>query len=483
MAEKGFDYFDVIADGEIHRFNIEKSGDKAGWYILFIDDKCPAGVFGSWKTSEKYTWSAKSQSEMTEAERKEFNRQMDETKKKRAQKKVRLQEEARQRVAEELDAARPAGNDHPYLQTKKVPSYGLKKNTKDQLMIPARDNDDVIWSVQYISPDGDKKFEKDGAIKGKYFTISGDDKIYICEGYATGASIHEATDGTVIVAFFTGNLKQVAQNIKTKYPNREIIVCADNDQFTEGNPGVTKAKEAVAAICARYVVPEFENQSIKSTDFNDLAHLVGIQAVKSQIFEQLEKQPVRNDSTFKLIHNSDVQLKCPEWLIHGAIEKDALALVFGDPESAKSFLAMDIACSVATGKDFHGRKVKQGPCHYIAGEGFNGLKRRLTAWQIYHGINVEEAPLFMSPTAASLCDEEQSEIVISAINETAVKYGPPALIIIDTVARNFGTGDENSTKDMTAFISAVDNIRYATGNPTVLLIHHTGHAEKGRARG
>ncbi len=90
---------------------------------------------------------------------------------------------------------------------------------------------------------------------------------------------------------------------------------------------------------------------------------------------------------FKLIRLSDIQFKAPDWLIKHLIEKDSLNLLFGDPASTKTFVAIDLGCCVATGKDFKGMPVKQGPVVYIAGEGQNGLKRRFEARGIRNDIN------------------------------------------------------------------------------------------------
>ena len=79
------------------------------------------------------------------------------------------------------------------------------------------------------------------------------------EGYATGATVHEAVGGLVVIAFHAGNLKPVAVAIGQQYPDATIVIVADNDRWTEGNPGVTKAKEAAESIGAMIVIPEFRN--------------------------------------------------------------------------------------------------------------------------------------------------------------------------------------------------------------------------------
>ncbi len=156
---------------------------------------------------------------------------------------------------------------------------------------------------------------------------------------------------------------------------------------------------------------------------------------------------------------------------------------FGDPASGKSFVAVDVGLSVATGHPFHGREVKQGAVFFIAGEGHNGLARRFHAWSRARGVTLEGVPLFKSERAAQFLDKDSAQAVAQSVQELASQHGDPTLIIIDTLARNFGAGDESSTRDMSEFIAAVDELKAQFTGCTVLIIHHSGHADKQRARG
>ena len=185
---------------------------------------------------------------------------------------------------------------------------------------------------------------------------------------------------------------------------------------------------------------------------------------------------------FRLLRADQLEFTPPQWLVRDHIEADSLALAFGDPASGKSFYAVSLACCVATGHRWYGHKVKAGPVVYVAGEGHNGLRRRMSAWEHEVGASLTDAPLFISTAPAALCDPASIADVLAAIADVKSQGEPPALVVIDTVARNFGPGDENSTRDMGAFIQAADTIRTQYGC-TILLIHHTGHTDKGRARG
>ncbi|MDM7929837.1 AAA family ATPase [Blastomonas fulva] len=187
--------------------------------------------------------------------------------------------------------------------------------------------------------------------------------------------------------------------------------------------------------------------------------------------------------TFQFVAAGDLQYRAPEFLIDGLIETDTLGLLFGEPGCGKSFLAVDIGLCVATGAAFHGRGVKGGPVFLIAGEGHNGLARRFAAWAIARGVSLNDALLFKSNRAAQFLDAANARNVADAVEELAGLHGEPALIIIDTLARNFGAGDENSTSDMGGFITAVDDLKARFPGCAVLIVHHSGHADKGRARG
>ena len=185
---------------------------------------------------------------------------------------------------------------------------------------------------------------------------------------------------------------------------------------------------------------------------------------------------------FELVRASDLKFCEPDFIVEGLIETETLAEVFGSSGAGKSFFSLDIAASVATGAPFHSRKVRRGPVIYVAGEGYNGLRRRLTAWERHGQTSLDGAPLFISMSSAQFLDPASASAFKLAVDEIVALEGKPALIIVDTLARNFGPGDENATRDMSAFVAAVDQIRKRYGC-TALLVHHTGHGDKERGRG
>lgn len=183
---------------------------------------------------------------------------------------------------------------------------------------------------------------------------------------------------------------------------------------------------------------------------------------------------------FTLVPVSELELKPPEYLIKHILETDSLGVMFGDPKTGKSFIALDMACCIATGTPFHGHEIKKpGPVVYIAGEGKNGLKRRLEAWRLEHGLkSLENVYLVTQPQR--LTEAECVEIIKGVLGKMPEK---PVFVVIDTLARNFGDGDENSTQAMSKYVSATDEIRLATKGAAVMTIHHSGLGDKNRGRG
>ena len=174
-------------------------------------------------------------------------------------------------------------------------------------------------------------------------------------------------------------------------------------------------------------------------------------------------------------------IRPPDYLIDGVIETETLGEVFGDPGSYKTFVALDMLLCVASGHPWHGHAVKQGPVVYIVGEGRHGIKRRVRAWGKHNGVDVATLPFSVSSMPAALTDPKSADEVAAAIAEVTEKHGAPVAVCIDTLARNFGSGDENSTADMSAFVTNID--QYLGSSCVRLIVHHSGLNDKTRSRG
>lgn len=172
----------------------------------------------------------------------------------------------------------------------------------------------------------------------------------------------------------------------------------------------------------------------------------------------------------------------PVWLIDDILEAGTLGQVFGASGCGKSFLVMDWAACIASGRIWNDKVTAPGAVFYIAGEGFSGFKRRLRAWEIQTGQNLTSAPLFFSVQPAALMDAANAQAVMQAVRGLQEKHGKPAMIVVDTLHRNMGDGDENNAGDVALFLQSLDAMRTEFG-AAVLIVHHSGHAESGRGRG
>ena len=186
---------------------------------------------------------------------------------------------------------------------------------------------------------------------------------------------------------------------------------------------------------------------------------------------------------FRLLHIGEVvnDIRPPEYLIDGVIEVETWGEIFGDPGSCKTFVALSMLLSVASGEPWYGHAVKQGTVVYIVGEGRQGVARRLGAWGKHHEVNLATLPFFMSSAPAALTDPSSAAEVAETIANITPQNEPPAMIVIDTLARNFGPGDENATRDMSVFVANLD--RYLGNSCVRIVVHHSGHGDKTRSRG
>lgn len=294
----------------------DKPKDPTGYYKFNIDGDFAYGFCGSYRFGDTHTFSSKSKKSFSEAEKKAW-REKYEAKKAEEE---RIQQELWDTTAKRAQNIIKSADElttHPYLERKGVCSFTGMKNVAGKIMIPVYRNK-AITSIQYIEADGSKKFLPNGQIDGGYFPIvdrrDSKHKFLICEGVATGLTLREASSLPVICAFNANNLKPVSEYIRGQYPDAEIIICADNDQWTPDykkvspenvdrslpgdheqwqqlaedyaliNVGLEKAKAAAYAVSGYVCVPEVPaNDADKRTDFNDVHLTDGLDAVSTVI--------------------------------------------------------------------------------------------------------------------------------------------------------------------------------------------------------
>lgn len=285
-----------IMDGAIHRVPLVggKRGELDGAYCGFLDEH-PAGWMQNFSTGEKDKWVASGHTlskEELEVQRAEIAQRREE----RQQALTERRNEAAREAHTEWIAYDWATGENPYLQEKGIPPLGVREDLDGNLMVPVQNAERDLRGLQFISPDGQKRFLRGMEKSGNFHLVSEPGKdlsqgeILLAEGYATGASLHVATGKPVAVAFDAGNLEPVARKLRERYPNVAITICADNDhQHKRGNEpwnkGVAMAQDAARAVGGKVVAPVFnEDERARGlTDFNDLHQSRGLEEVRKQI--------------------------------------------------------------------------------------------------------------------------------------------------------------------------------------------------------
>lgn len=297
--------------GPVHRYRVDgdKSGSANGWFI-FYDDGIPAGAFGSWKSSISETWCAKRDHELTDAERAQRDKQLADAKARRAQQEQQVRAQARKKATELwAKSAETVDAKHPYLLEKQIPAIGIRQ-LGQQLILPVWDSNGVLQSLEFVSDDGTKKFLTGGAISGNTCTLGELDDaetILICEGYATGVSLHRASGLPVVIAYNAGNLKPVGTALRLRHPHAALVFCADDDRWKPNTPefkvGEIKARAVAEAVNGFVILPLFDgiDTDSKPTDFNDLHCLAGLDQLKAQLTNALAhcQSPHRRREAFE----------------------------------------------------------------------------------------------------------------------------------------------------------------------------------------
>jgi putative DNA primase/helicase len=297
---------DIVADDTRRYYTVEgdKQGVKKASYALAANGDFAYGYATSMRSGITYSYTSKSDKKFNSEELAAWKIKSAEARKKQEAELLKWQTEV-QKIAISLLASSQLAVNHPYLEHKQVKPYtGVKcgyweqRKKQNCIFIPLRDEKRLVWNIQAVFPEIDKELERDkdflygGRKQGLYFSIgTTTDILVICEGYSTGASIHEATGHTVVIAFDAGNLKPVALAIKAKFPDARLIFCADNDQFKQENTGIIKANQAAGAIGGAVVIfPEFADADLegKPTDWNDAAILYGKEWVAEKILSAIK---------------------------------------------------------------------------------------------------------------------------------------------------------------------------------------------------
>ena len=405
------DNLTVTIGAGIQRFHVEgdRQGERNGFYALYDDDPI-SGVYGTWKEQGpdgkpvKHTWTYGKASSVP----------AEDIQRKRAEREATLQEqrdETSREAEHRLAGYKPADGKHPYLQRKKVLPHDIYLHG-GSLVVPYRDISGRLTTLQYIHPDGNKRFLS-GAQHPGGFHLIGDsaDLIYLVEGYATGATIFEVTRKQVIVCGGTSGMMDVSRAIRAAYPEAKIMVAGDI-----GN-GEETARKVAKEIKGVVVFPRFKTQGA-GTDFNDLFVAEGPAAVQEQLEQKGPTLPTRAEFM-------GIQFPPRQKLI-GPIDRQNTVLVHAQTGVGKTQLGVAIANHLISGTDlFHWEVPEPMGVLYVDGE--------------MAGIDLQERmAMYMH------LEEERPLMVMNAINWAATNGFPhPNLADPEWQQRILGWAEES----------------------------------------
>jgi phage/plasmid primase-like uncharacterized protein len=458
----------IEMDGKIHRFKSGTKGapgiDKPGWYLVF-GDGIPAGRFGCWRSGIEVTWRADVGRKLTQTEEMAHARRLSESKAMRDAALERQHQLASDTVEKIWTGAQAALPDHPYLAKKGIGVHGARATGDGRLVVPLYDPDGTISSLQYIDHQGGKLYHPGGQTGGKFWQIGTMDEpgtLYVAEGFATAATIHETTGRPVVVAYSASNLVPVTGTLREMYgATQDIVIVADNDS---SGVGQRYAEQASAKFGARMVMPPIQGDANDYAQAgNDLASLL---------------MPSHDDW---LIPADDFcsQPSPISWLVKKWIQSQALVMVHGPSGGGKTFVVLDWCLRMASGiEDWSGHKVRPGNVVYLAGEGHHGLRGRVAAWKHHHQAG--KLKMWLSKDG---CDLNTPTGYLKVVEQVRMLQERPSVIVVDTLHR-FLQGDENSAQDAKTMLDAC-NALMMEFNCSVILVHHTGVSDEAqhRARG
>jgi hypothetical protein len=411
------------------------------------------------------TWRADVGRKLSQAEEMSHARRLSEAKALRDAALERQHQVASDTVEKIWTTANSASAEHPYLAKKGISVHGARITGDGRLMVPLYDQDGSLASLQYIDHEGGKLYHPGGQTGGKFWMLGTTDEpgtLYVAEGFATAATIHETTDRPVVVAYSASNLVPVTGTLREIYgATQDIVIVADNDK---SGVGQRYAEQASAKYGARMVMPAIEGDA---NDYAQAGHNLAALLL-----------PPPNDW---LIPADDfcAQPSPISWLVKRWIQSQALVMVHGPSGGGKTFVVLDWCLRMASGiEDWAGHKVRPGNVVYLAGEGHHGLRGRVAAWKHYNQAG--KLAMWLSKDG---CDLNTPAGYLKVVEQVRMLPNKPDAIVVDTLHR-FLSGDENSAQDAKTMLDAC-NALMMEFNCSVILVHHTGVSEEAqhRARG
>lgn len=465
---------EIILDGQLRRFRTDpKKTDRSGWYVGHSDGIVTM-IWGDWRQGIEQTIKADTGRKWSVAEEMAHVARVAAAKAARDLERKKQNEVAASTVEIIWSEGAAASPEHPYLKRKGIQPHGAKITGDGRLMVPLFDENGVLASLQYIDAEGGKLYHPGGSVSGKFCIIGTLDVpgvLYVAEGYATAATIHEISGRPVVVAYSASNLVPVTGTLRDLYgQGQDIVIVADNDA---SGVGQKYAEQSCAKYGVRMVMPPIQGDANDYAQAGqDLAGLLNPQADK-KILDKLKV--VFGDGL-------SADYEAPNELVEGLITIGSMAVLYGDSNSGKTFFALSLAAHIATGQEFCGRQIDPGLVVYLASEAPGSIRSRMQAIKKHYGCDL--ADLAMVPVPLNFyANEGDAQDVIELVKAIEQIRGKPVRLIIgDTLARMSAGANENSGEDMGPVMARFDAVAQATG-AALLVIHHNGKDQAKGARG
>ena len=355
---------------------------------------------------------------------------------------------------------------HPYLTRKRIKQHTAIIDEGD-LHIRIINNKGKVVGTQFIDESGKKKFNHGLDYKGCFHVVGGpiQDKCYVAEGFATAASVYEASGTPCVHALNASNITNVIAALKEVKPETRFIVAGDNDPA-----GIKACEQAFKDHGVECVLPDSEG-----LDWNDVWIARGPEDTR----KKLEPRNVLDEVIFPSSARPRLD---STYIIKNWIAENSISVVYGPSNVGKSFFCMSLAYHIAAGEEWVGNKIKRGSVLYLATEGGRAFENRLYALHEKHGFN--DVSLAVRPSPINLYDADEDIAKIEAIMaEIGRRMEPVTVLVIDTLARaTAGQMDENNNSEMSKLIAGLDAIRERTG-VHIMLVHHSGKDASKGARG
>jgi phage/plasmid primase-like uncharacterized protein len=454
----------------------DKANERSGYYAYNQLDNNFICIYGNWRTSQEWKFTSYNPNEMSAEQKRLMQTKLEESQKRREEAKTKKQEEVSIYAKEKFASANEV-TDHNYLDDKKVKSYGLK-TINGNLLIPVHsitksDNGILvndIKSLQYIFPDGSKKFVGGGEIKGNVFLIGCEatelpylDTLILCEGYATGSSIFEAT-GLPVAVVFSANFCLTASVRLRKVTGAKFVIALDNDTSGIGEKNANEVVNAVSNCVSR--LPSVTG------DFNDLHLAKGLEQVKLELLES--KFNIRQYAIRNLVEEP----KPIEWLVDSFIPLGKPGIIAAVGGVGKSLSMIQLALGIATGGKWWGKNIMQkgSTVIFAAEDDLSEVHRRIASldplglrFQSQYDVYVFPIPEQKEPMIL-LREEGVTSMAQELVEE--LKTIPNLQLVVFDPLQAFTTGNISSSNEVgQLWGSYCANISARLG-VTCLTVHH-----------